>query len=472
MAKDKKESKAQDALPVKSQIKIMGPKKRKAFNPSLKSTIRQQRQKSIQQLYYSIYRKHPWIRSGVTRKARIVSMSGWTIESTDGKTKEDARKNQIENFFKFPNQFESMVDILYKTSIQLDLFNVTYWEIVKDSDGDPIDFYSMDGAIDVKVDKHGLPLSPAYVQKIGQNIATFSYDELLRFVVPDPRTNLDPSSDMEALEKTLLLDVNAMNLNHDKQKNGVRSGKAFIFPADLSPEQMKRNETEVHNLAGGVTGAFSAFLALQGDLTIQDLQIAEAEMEQKDLREFNRDEIAAVLGIPVSKMGITGVQVKEGEYLTKTFIEEDIWPRLQLIQNTLNRYFRLMGIDDYMFVFEPPRSRDMREVGRLIDVLKKYGVISINEARRMAGLKPIPNGDDYFVILKDGSIIIVDEMEAENAKQEQRVPEKQSSAPFKYAYQGGVKKVQRYDVMDEDAINDINVYEEDLDEDAPNPFGQ
>ena len=405
-----------EQLPVKKTFKVIEPITRKAYAPSAVTRAKNLKTVNSKALYYNIYRKHPWFRAFVTKLARIVSNTKWGIVYVGEGEPDETSKTQIRKFFAYPNPYESFCDILYKTTIQLKIFNTAYWEVVKDEKNVPVDFYTLDGNIVVKVDKHGFPERIAYIQKVGKNEAKFSYDEIIRFVVPDPQSNLDPSSDMEALEKTLLLDINAMNLNHSKQKNGVRSGKAFIFKPEISPEQMKRNEDEIHNLAGGVSGAFSAFLALQGDLTVQDLKFEEVGMEQKELREYCRDEISAVTGVPVAKMGLKNADLKEGEYLTKTFFIEDVWPLLQLTQSTINRYFEYIGLLDYEFRFEPQPSRDYREIARFIDVLKKYGVISVNEARELAGLSPVTGGDDLFVIMKSGNIIIVDDVENEIAK--------------------------------------------------------
>ncbi len=396
----------EDNLPAMVSVDIFKPREnRKGLRTRYEITDNAYTYEQQRLLYYKLWRTHPWIKSFANKAAKLGTIVGWMIRYIGEGPEDEKRKKLINNFFEYPNYQMSFKDIIFKTILQLKLFSTSWWEVVFDSKRNPIDFYPLDGWVKANIDTHGNPQQPAYTQRIVSLEANFDYNEVIWFRFQDPLGCLYPPSDLEALELTTLLDVNAMNLNKRKQTQGVRKGKLFIFPSGMSPEEMKRNRAEVHGTATGVEGSFSPMLVLEGDLKVQDLEMNEQDMEQKELRIYNRDEMSAVIGTPLSKFGINGVPSTEGEFVTKTFFDEEIKPILDIIQDTINRYLDLIGIFDYRFEFKPYPTRDLKETARLIDVLSKRGVVSANEIRGMVGLPAIPGGDTFYYELKDGRII-------------------------------------------------------------------
>lgn len=398
----------------------------------------------VKLLFYDVWRKHPWIRALVNKISNLSTTVGWFIKY-EGEGKPDPEvMSQIKEFFAYPNYKESFGDVLWKTVTQLKIFAESFWEIVKSKKGNPIDFYILDGSIKPIVDKHGDPVpgQPAYIQKVFQNTVDFNYDEVIHFRFPDPIGRLRPSSELEALEMSVLVDVYAAQLNRQTFVQGVRKGKAFVFPENTGEEQMKRNRDQINTLHSGIQGAFSAFIALEGECKIQDLDLATTEMEARDLREYLRDEMSAVIGTPLSKVGVKATDVKESQYVDKSFFQEEIQPILSMVQSTINRYLDLVGIYKYRFQFKQFPIRDLKETARLIDVLKKHGAISIDEIREMVGLdrKNTDSSDIPFLILKDGTVVMTTEITKEKEKLEQIRKEENST---RFSFNTGPRKIIR-----------------------------
>jgi len=416
-------------------------------------------------LFYDIWKKHPWIRALTNKIANIAITVGWFIDYTGAGKATPEEKKRIENFFMYPNYQESFSDILWKTIVQLKIFAESFWEMVKSRKGYPIDFYILDGAVRVCLDEHGNPGSPAYVQRVFNDTAEFEYDEVIYFKFPDPIGKVHPSSELEALELTVLTDVYAMALNKTTFTQGVRKGKAFIFPADTGPEQMKRNREQIDNLHSGIIGSYSAFVALEGECTVQDLKLTEEKMEAKDLREYLREEMAAVVGTPLSKVGVNAVDVKESQYVDKSFWQEEVQPLIDLVANTINRYLDLLGIYDYRFKFKKFPIRDLKETARLIDVLKKHGAISTDEVREMVGLDTLNTASSKkpFLVTRDGTIIFIDEIEKEKANIDAvKKEEKASAFPFQMGRRRIARKGATLPATEETAAEE--------EEAAPDPF--
>ena len=378
---------------------------------------------TAKQIHYQVWKEHPWVRALVDKFAKMAITIGWDI-SYKGEGKANSQIiNSITNFFEYPNYKESFNDILWKTVIQLKLFWESFWEIVKDEEtGYPVDFWILDGVVVPIVDEHGNPYpdKPAYIQQVMQNTASFDFNEIIHFTFLDPMGNLRPAPELEALEFSILLDIYAMQLNRQSFISGVRKGKAFIFPSDTGEENMKRNREAINNLHQGILGAYSAFCALEGECTIQDLQLIETTMEAKELREYLRDEISAVIGTPLVKVGLKITDVKENEYLDRAYFQEEVKPLLGIIQDSINRYLDLIGVMEYRFRFRDFPIRDLKEIARMVDVLKKHGAISTNEIRNMIGLPPLsnPESNKPYFIMEGNSIVFSEEIGKEKIKRD------------------------------------------------------
>lgn len=423
----------------------------------------------IKTLYYRVWKQHPWVRAMVDKIANFATIIGWDIKYEGEGTQNPKDSKSIRDFFRFPNYKESFPDIIWKTIVQLKLFAESFWEIVKSPQGFPQDFWILDGSVKPIVDQHGNPIPgmPAYIQKVMADEAEFAFDEVLHFRFLDPMGNLRPSSELEALELTVLVDIYAMQLNKQNFLQGVRKGKAFIFPADTGEEEMKRNRAQIDNLHQGILGAFSAFVALEGECKVEDLKLSETQMEAKQLREYLRDEMSAVLGTPLSKIGIRAADVKESQLIDKSFFQEEVKPILDLIQNTINRYLDLVGILDYRFMFREFPIRDLKETARLIDVLKKHGTVSQNEIREMTGLPLLasPDADRPYLILKDGTVIFTDDISQEKVKIDEK---KKSEVAHQFSFLGGPRKITRKGSLFPSAVGEEDLEEEE--EYEPDPF--
>lgn len=419
------------------------------------------------QLYYDVWRKHPWVRALVNKIANIATTVGFHIAyEGEGELDKKAIK-MITSFFEYPNYKQSFADILWKTIVQLKLFYESFWEVVKSPEGYPKDYWVLDGPIIVRVDEHGNPLVPAYVQKVRANIAEFNYDEIVHFKFLDPMGRLYPSPELEALELSVLTDIYAMQLNKNTFTKGVRKGKAFIFPADTGDEQMKRNREQIENLHQGIQGAFSAFIAFEGECTVQDLDLFETKMEAKELREYLRDEIAAVIGTPLSKVGIEATDVKESDYIDRSFFQEEVQPILGLVEGAINRYLDLCGIQDYRFRFRKFPIRDLKEYARFIDVLKKHGLASMDDIREMIGMKRLgtKSSNVPYLMTRDGTVVVTSEI-LEEKKRLDETKEKELKSGF--SFNVGSRKVLRKGKSVPSYREDEEVSDEE--DESPDPF--
>jgi len=438
-------------------------------------------QHQLKQLYYGIYRKHSWTRTMVDKIAKFAISVGFDIKYTGTNLSDKRSAMLMKNFFKYPNFQESWEDVLFKTVVQLKLFGSSYWEIVENSMGYPVDFYILDGAILPQFDEHGSPKSPAYIQRVLGETCDFEYNEVMWFKFPDPIGKLLPSSPLEPVEASILLDMYAIGLNKRQFTQGVRKGKAFIFPENTGEEAMKRNKAQIDQMHEGLQGSYKPFLALEGECKIEDLELQETKMEAKDLREFLRDELAAVIGTPVSKLGIESTDVKESQFIDRTFYNEEIRPLLKMIENTINRYLDLVGIFDYRFCFKKVNFTDIKEMARVADVLKKHGAVSINEVREMFGLSAKENADAdrTFIVGKGGMIIFTDALESTIEKTNSE------ALALPYSFKIGKRKLikntgELFPAADDNAVDIENLTEEEredlqeklenFEEDEANPF--
>lgn len=405
-------NKSDASLPVISVEAITPEEKKGLMFRSYRLDIDFKKQ-SLNELHYIMYLKHTWLRAMIDKKAKMGTTIGFYIRKNEGAKENLERKQAIENFFNYPNPQETWTQTLFKTLIQVQIFAESFWEMVLDKNDIPKDFYILDGVVYPQFDEHGMFKDPAFIQKMRGDSAEFKINEVIWFKFPDPMGNITPPSLVETLEAAVLLDIYAMGLNKKIFTQGIKKGKVFAFPENTGEEQMKRNRIEIKNLHSSVEGAYSAFIAVEGECEIKDLALVETKMEAKDLREFLRDEFAAVSGTPVQKLGLANVTLEDVEYVERTFYSQEVQPLLNLVEEQINLYLVKTGINDYTFKFKQYSIRDHRETARLLDVLRRRGYTTINEGRELIGFEPL-EGENYnkpFLEFPDGNIVFIDQID-------------------------------------------------------------
>jgi HK97 family phage portal protein len=318
----------------------------------------------------------------------------------------------LEQFFLYPNDRESFADVMFSTLVRLKLSGEAFWEVAKNGLGEPVDYYYLEGDIVIYADEFGNLLEPAYEQRISGGNAQFNADEVIHFKISNPAGGLRGESPLDPIARTIVTDIHAIMWNKKFFENSGAVSKVYQLPTGTSETEVVRNKAEIRSYHSGTHNAHEP-LILEGDIKVNDLESSMKDMQFAELRKLNRAELSAVLGIPMPKLSSLDANARgEFEEADRAFYYEEILPLLEVITSKLNQFIMSqVGIYDYVIKVKPFEPKSLKETARIIDVLGKYGFITMNEARSLMQLSKVDGGDKFVRVNRDGSMFFTDKID-------------------------------------------------------------
>ncbi|NLI08982.1 MAG: phage portal protein [Thermotogaceae bacterium] len=240
--------------------------------------------------------------------------------------------------------------------------------------------------------------------KLNQPYETeYDYSDILQIKYPNPSNVFRGLSPISAIA-----DATDTAYYVDKwQKNFFRNSAvpSAVIQAErtLSDAQFKRLKAEIDEKYRGVSNAHKVML-FENKLEFKPITMPMKDMQLLELKQFNRQEIAAIYGLPLAKLGIVeDVNRASAEQLDYTYAKDTLTPKLTLIAETLTKsLLRDNGIKDKVLFYDSviPKNQ-MIETAKNTQYLDR-GVLTINEVRDELGLQPVPWGDEPFKKAEEG----------------------------------------------------------------------
>src|SRR3989338_4759283 len=128
-------------------------------------------------------------------------------------------------------------------------------------------------------------------------------------------------------------------------------------------------------------------LVLEGEIEFKQIGVNQKDMEFLQLREFTRNEILAVYGVPPGKVSIIesgNIGAGSGEHQTQTFYEETILPFQMRVAEKITKHIVRQGFDiqDWSFQFNK-RAIDEKDQAEIFNIYLQNGVFTPDEVRRI-----------------------------------------------------------------------------------------
>jgi SPP1 gp7 family putative phage head morphogenesis protein len=237
----------------------------------------------------------------------------------------------------------------------------------------------------VKADEHGSITGYIQVPRNQPGKVEFKTREVIHFKLGTKGATLYGLSPLASLILPITVDKYAQIYNRAFFLNGAKIRGAFIMK-DATPEQVDRNRDYMAARAKNPDMAHSD-LVLEGDIEFKQISTTQKDMEFLELREFTRNEILAVYGVPPSKVSIieTGnIGSGSGEQQTATFYDETISPfQMRLAEKLTKHVIRQgFGISDWSFQFNK-RAIDEKDQAEIFNIYLQNSVFSPDEVRRI-----------------------------------------------------------------------------------------
>jgi hypothetical protein len=372
---------------------------------------------------YSVYQE-------INKIALIAAFNPYKfIKRDDSATEEE--KTQLELFFEFPNEDDIFPGIIYNTVASLKLTGEAFWEMLK---GDTFyqSFYYLFGKTGLKIKDGRI----AYYYQDNERLK-WNKSEMIYFKIPNP-IKFRGISGLESLDMQIAMQLLSAKFNLDSFRKRSQAGDVWFISDGIGKDVAIRVKEAIWQLYEGTNRRGEA---IEGGNNVKlDRGKPDALKEDfQDLRQGIEKIISETIGNGESMTG------KESEFADIDLYQKEVFPILKFIEYHLN-YFILKFMNSHWKIQFKMYSSSMKANARVIQIMRKNGDMSGDEARDLMGLEltGLPEMQEYKPVqtsmlskLKNESLTNIDPKEI--IKEDKKYLKK-------YLWRGTDRIQKRYDV--------------------------
>jgi len=327
-----------------------------------------------------------WVFSDINLIAGICAQAELGIHERQGERMVEVYDHPFEQLMQQPFRFWPKAFTLWYTVSWWLLRGEAYWWKVFDQGGElagllPVPAGRMEPIPDAEKYISGFSYKPLY----GRPAQRIPAEQVVFFRFPNPFDFHRGLSPRTGYQLALETDVAAQRWNRDTFTKEATLRTLISLPADLDPKVYKQAKEEI--LRELVELGRRYMVARGGQLTAETLGMSHKDLEFLEGREFTREEIDRVFGVPAGFWAKDATRAN-AEAARATLIENTIWPLLTLMHDGITEQVVIPHYGEgFRARFEDIRPRDRRLV---IDERKQnWLVLTVDEARAELGKDPL-----------------------------------------------------------------------------------
>lgn len=335
------------------------------------------------------YGTMPWLRAVTHRVSTSVAAVPWTLSATPrrGGEPQPLLSHPLLDLLAGGNPLLGAHASRQMTQLCLDLVGESFWLLERNPLGMPIAFWPVPPSW---VQQTPTPDLPYFRVSWGAVQAQLPVTEVLWFKDPHPA---DPygrgRGTAQALSDELETDEYAAKHTKAWFYNSARPD--IIVTADnLSKDDTKRLEEDWNSKNKGFWNAFKAYF-LNRKVDITTLSQTFKDQELIALRQFERDMIIQIYGVPPEMLGViehsNRATIIESQTIFRTYV---MLPRLELLRDTMQRCLVPQYDERLMLGYVSPLPEDREHK---LNVMKAAPqAFLLDQWQAAAGEPPLPNG--------------------------------------------------------------------------------
>lgn len=326
---------------------------------------------TIQKAVKDGYKVNSWVYRAVSLIAKSAASVPWIVQNSEG----EHIDHYLADLIQYPNPSISRQDVFELIISWLELGGNAYLNNVKVG-GKSTELWP------VSPDR----LTPVLSKNISEWIKGYALDqsqkvhfepyEILHFKYFDPSNPYNGIGPLQAVSKTVDIDVDQLSWNKSAMQNrGVLDG-VFSFKKEFrSQEQADAVKESLNERYAGGRGIG----VIGSEAKYERTALTPVQMDFMASRQFNRDEIFIIFGIPPQYAG-TQESSTYNNYQTSELIFwfQKIIPLLDDIKDTLNFFFKVELGPDLRFNYDlgkiPAIRRALLERSKTAKILFEMGV--------------------------------------------------------------------------------------------------
>jgi len=305
---------------------------------------------------------------------------------------EEVEEHPLYDLFAKVNPFISRFDLWELTTLYLEMTGNAYWYVVRDETfGIPIQLWVMPSQYMQVVVSRDRFIS-GYVFTRGVEKIPFEEAEIIHFKYPSLSSIFYGQGCLLAAMDAYDFEQSAKSFETTLMKNQGRPEGILQTEQGLTDPEFERLRTQFENKYGQ-QGRKGKPLLLEKGLKYTPLTMTPKEINFIVGRKLSREEIAAVFGVPISKLTTEKVNLANAFIGEKQYMEDTISPRLKRIEEKINERLMPMYDDDLFVVYDEVVPEDKAFVIKERESNLKTMMTTINQEREKINLDPVKWGD-------------------------------------------------------------------------------
>lgn len=354
---------------------------------------------TLYQVFYEMYRRHPWVRAAIDKRAQTAVSAGFQLVPEDPSNDLNAAEAKEFRAFARRSNWTQLRRAWYK---DIDIFSEAWCWVQRTKAGRPYKAFRLHPKYVFPVLVDGEIIGVQY--GTGENKKAYPITELLHFRDEDPDQDVAGLSKLYSLMETVSQDLYAMRYNLSFFENSAQTGIVFNM-RNASKEEAERNRAWLEQNYVGAERAHRP-MVLEGDIDVKSAVSKHSDMQFIEGRRVHRQEILAVLDVNETILGINEDSNRSAGKENDLAFRDAIAARQVLVEEEVNNKLILFmfGWDDILFEENDSSKRNQLEQLTLLTQALQNGLVNRNEIRGKLGYGDIAGGELFTVQTATGMI--------------------------------------------------------------------
>lgn len=350
-----------------------------------------------------IYRKQPWVRTVIDKRAMAVARLPTNVWTVQNGTRSVDTGSAYAKLISDPCPYMDPFRFWAWIQTTIDIYGETYLAIIRGKDNKPVALYPMHPSrVAIKRDRGTGRYTYLFTSGVGPNSAlkSFDQDDVVPFRLFNPNKLERGLSRMESLESTIFSEDASRNATSSMWRNAGRPNMILTSEKALGPKGKERL-TESFNMQHAGTDNAGKTLVLEDGVTAASYQLTAVEMQFIESRQLNREEVCGVYDIAppmvhiLDKATFSNITAQ-----MRGFYRDTMAPPLELIESAINKYVGANWTtkNEFKFAVEEILRGDFEARAESVQKMLTSGVATPNEGREVLGLSKFddPKADDLY----------------------------------------------------------------------------
>jgi len=295
-------------------------------------------QESLNQTYDNIV----WVYRCVQFISTNLAQLPWKFVKTKDDGEEIDFSDKLEfDIFKKPNLQQTVYDFKMESVSRLELQGELFWELDRSNtiNGKILAMYADWRTEEIEVLADAGKMIRGYVRRLGGKEFKFPPESVFYIKYHNPYTNLRGLSPLRAARHSSSNELNAVSFTKNFFKQGARPSALLTTDKVLSLAEEERIKKAIHRKYQGVD-QMHEIAVLFGGLKWQPLNtMSMTDMQFKDLRLMNREEIIGCYGLSLEALGLGSKTYQNVKYYRRLAWTETLKPKMEKIVSLINDKF-------------------------------------------------------------------------------------------------------------------------------------